>query len=36
MDEFAVPAELQVEVADLVETTRGDIVECEADQYGCP
>jgi hemoglobin len=36
MDEFTVPKELQDEVAALVATTRGDIVECEADRYGCP
>ena len=35
MTEFSVPADLQTEVLDLVSTTRGDIVECEAETFGC-
>lgn len=36
LDEFKVPSELQTEVVDLVGSTRDQIVECEADRYGCP
>lgn len=36
LDEFKVPADLQTEVINLVGTTRGQIVECDADRYGCP
>ncbi len=36
LDENKVPAELQDEVVGLVETTRGAIVECEVNSYGCP
>ncbi len=35
MTEFSVPADLQDEVLGLVATTRGDIVECEAETFGC-
>ena len=35
MNEFSVPADLQTEVLDLVATTRGEIVECEAETFGC-
>lgn len=35
MAEFSVPAKLQDEVLALVATTRADIVECEADTFGC-
>jgi hemoglobin len=35
MTEFSVPTDLQEEVFGLVPTTRGDIVECEAETFGC-
>ena len=35
LDEFKVPAGLQNEVIELIATTRGQIVECEADDFGC-
>lgn len=36
LDEFKVPAALQTEVVTLVGSTRSQIVECEADRFGCP
>jgi hemoglobin len=36
LDEFKVPADLQKDVVTLVGTTRSQIVECEADRFGCP
>ena len=36
LDEFKVPSDLQKDVVALVGTTRSQIVECEADRYGCP
>lgn len=36
LDEFKVPSDLQKDVVTLVGTTRSQIVECEADRYGCP
>ena len=36
MTEFSVPRDLQTEVVTLVGSTRSSIVECEADQFGCP
>jgi len=36
LDEFKVPAQLQDEVVTLVGSTRSQIVECEADRFGCP
>lgn len=36
LNEFKVPEDLQTEVVELVGSTRGQIVECEADRYGCP
>ena len=35
MNEFKVAPELQNEVVTLVGSTRGSIVECEADKFGC-
>lgn len=35
LGEFSVPENLQNEVLSLVATTREDIVECEADTFGC-
>jgi len=35
MTEFGVPKNLQTEVTDLVGSTRGSIIECEADTFGC-
>lgn len=36
LDEFKVPSDLQKDVVTLVGTTRAQIVECEADRFGCP
>lgn len=36
LDEYKVPAALQDDVVTLVGTTRSQIVECEADSFGCP
>ena len=35
MGEFSVPDDLQDEVVALVASTRNDIVECEAETFGC-
>lgn len=36
LDEYKVPSALQDDVVALVGTTRSQIVECEADSFGCP
>lgn len=36
LDEYKVPSALQDDVVALVDTTRSQIVECEADRFGCP
>ena len=36
LEEYKVPAALNAEVVALVESTRGQIVECETSQFGCP
>lgn len=36
LDEYKVPSALRDDVVALVDTTRSQIVECEANRFGCP